>query len=111
LDRVIQRNASASEEMASTSSELASQAEQLRETIAFFRIGDTDERSVTSMKKTAGAIQKEADRRVGEKSGDGSKNDAADRSKTMHDRFDRHETGIGENREDWKDIDTDFERY
>ena len=37
LDQVIQQNASASEEMASTSVELLSQAEQLQQTISFFR--------------------------------------------------------------------------
>jgi methyl-accepting chemotaxis protein len=38
LDQVIQQNASASEEMASTSAELLSQAEQLQNTIAFFKL-------------------------------------------------------------------------
>jgi methyl-accepting chemotaxis protein len=38
LDQVVQQNASASEEMASTSAELLSQAEQLQNTISFFRI-------------------------------------------------------------------------
>ena len=38
LDQVIQQNASASEEMASTSAELLSQAEQLQDTIAFFKL-------------------------------------------------------------------------
>ncbi|MGC9195928.1 MAG: methyl-accepting chemotaxis protein, partial [Syntrophobacteraceae bacterium] len=37
LDQVIQQNAAASEEMASTSVELLSQAEQLQNTIAFFK--------------------------------------------------------------------------
>ncbi|MCD6272713.1 MAG: chemotaxis protein, partial [Deltaproteobacteria bacterium] len=38
LDQVIQQNASATEEMSSASVELAGQAEQLRETAAFFKI-------------------------------------------------------------------------
>ncbi|HYA40787.1 MAG TPA: methyl-accepting chemotaxis protein, partial [Syntrophobacteraceae bacterium] len=38
LDQVVQQNAAASEEMASTSNELLSQAEQLQNTIAFFKI-------------------------------------------------------------------------
>ncbi len=38
LDQVVQQNASASEEMASTSAELLSQAEQLQNTIAFFKL-------------------------------------------------------------------------
>jgi methyl-accepting chemotaxis protein len=40
LDKVTQQNASASEEMSATSEELANQADRLRETISFFRIGD-----------------------------------------------------------------------
>lgn len=40
LDRVIQQNASSSEEMSSTAEELAAQAEQLQEAIAFFKIDD-----------------------------------------------------------------------
>ncbi len=39
LDKVIQQNASASEEMSSTAEELSSQAEELQSTIGFFRIG------------------------------------------------------------------------
>ncbi|MFZ0932428.1 MAG: methyl-accepting chemotaxis protein, partial [Syntrophobacteraceae bacterium] len=38
LDQVVQQNAAASEEMASTSVELLSQAEQLQNTIAFFKL-------------------------------------------------------------------------
>jgi methyl-accepting chemotaxis protein len=38
LDRVIQQNASSSEEMASTSEELSSQAQQLQSTVAFFML-------------------------------------------------------------------------
>jgi len=38
LDRVIQQNASATEEMASTSETLAGQAEQLQQTIGFFKV-------------------------------------------------------------------------
>lgn len=41
LDGVIQQNAGAAEEMASTSEELLGQAEQLKETVGFFRIGDS----------------------------------------------------------------------
>jgi methyl-accepting chemotaxis protein len=40
LDQVIQQNAGASDELSATSVELASQAEQLQESISFFRIGD-----------------------------------------------------------------------
>jgi methyl-accepting chemotaxis protein len=42
LDQVVQQNASASEEMASTSTELLSQAEQLQNTIAFFKINNSN---------------------------------------------------------------------
>lgn len=41
LDKVIQQNASSSEEMSSTSEELSAQAEQLQSAIAFFRIGNS----------------------------------------------------------------------
>ena len=40
LEKVIQQNASASEEMASTPEELSSQSEQLVSALAFFRTGD-----------------------------------------------------------------------
>ncbi|MGE5680975.1 MAG: hypothetical protein ACM34K_08865, partial [Bacillota bacterium] len=46
LNTVIQQNASASEEMASTAEELSSQAEQLIETISFFKVDDSQVRSV-----------------------------------------------------------------
>ncbi|WP_027368595.1 cache domain-containing protein [Desulfocurvibacter africanus] len=39
LDKVVQQNAAASEEMSSTSEELSSQAEQLQQTMTFFKIG------------------------------------------------------------------------
>jgi len=41
LDKVVQSNAGASEEMASTAEELSSQAQQLQSTISFFKIGGT----------------------------------------------------------------------
>jgi methyl-accepting chemotaxis protein len=40
LDQVIQRTASASEEMASMSEELSAQANQLSQTVGFFRLGN-----------------------------------------------------------------------
>jgi methyl-accepting chemotaxis protein len=40
LDRVTQQNASAAEQMAATSAELSSQAQQLQTAVSFFRIGD-----------------------------------------------------------------------
>ncbi len=48
LDHVVQQNASAAEEMASTSTELLAQAEQLQNTIAFFRINDSARGSTIS---------------------------------------------------------------
>lgn len=42
LDKVTQQNAAASEEMSATSVELASQAEQLQNTIAFFALNEDD---------------------------------------------------------------------
>ncbi len=45
LDQVIQQNAAASEELSSTSDELASQAELLQESISFFRISDGQRRA------------------------------------------------------------------
>lgn len=44
LDKVTQQNAAASEQVSATSEELAGQAEQLQNTIAFFRLGDSDRR-------------------------------------------------------------------
>ena len=41
VDELTQRNATAAEEVASTSEELSSQAESLQSLIAFFRIGST----------------------------------------------------------------------
>ncbi|SPF41708.1 Methyl-accepting chemotaxis sensory transducer (fragment) [Syntrophobacter sp. SbD1] len=61
LDQVIQLNASASEEMASTSAELLSQAEQLQNTIAFFKLdgGPAVARiGVAAASKQAKAVQK-----------------------------------------------------
>jgi methyl-accepting chemotaxis protein len=43
LDQVIQQNASASEELSSTAEELSSQAQQLQESVAFFKIEETDQ--------------------------------------------------------------------
>lgn len=40
LDKVVQSNAGASEEMASTAEELSSQAQQLQSSISFFKIDD-----------------------------------------------------------------------
>ncbi len=45
LDQVIQQNASVTEEMASTANELAGQASHLQQVIAFFNIGETDNRA------------------------------------------------------------------
>ncbi len=45
MDQVIQQNAGASEEMSSTGEELASQAEQLQETISFFKVANSGKRS------------------------------------------------------------------
>jgi methyl-accepting chemotaxis protein len=47
LNRVVQQNASAAEEMSSTASALAGEAEAMRSTIAFFRIGRAASRGVT----------------------------------------------------------------
>jgi methyl-accepting chemotaxis protein len=61
LDQVIQQNASASEEMASTSAELLSQAEQLQDTIAFFKVNGGSTVAKTSIAlagKQAKAVQK-----------------------------------------------------
>ncbi len=61
LDQVVQQNAAASEEMASTSVELLSQAEQLQNTIAFFKlnagsaVAKTD---IAAAGKQAKAVQK-----------------------------------------------------
>jgi methyl-accepting chemotaxis protein len=44
LNQVTQQNAAAAEEMATSSEELSSQADQMRDTMAFFRIDDTAKR-------------------------------------------------------------------
>lgn len=44
LDKVIQKNSAASEELAATSEELSAQADQMLDTISFFKIGDTQGR-------------------------------------------------------------------
>ncbi len=48
LDNVTQHNAATSEEIAAVSEELANQAEQLRTTIAFFTIDNTEGKKETS---------------------------------------------------------------
>ncbi len=57
LDQVIQQNASASEEMASTAEELNSQASMLRESISFFKTGNT---AITSTGVTEDVSHKSA---------------------------------------------------
>ncbi|AMY70957.1 HAMP domain-containing methyl-accepting chemotaxis protein [Frigidibacter mobilis] len=52
LDAVIQANASASTEAASVSEQLASQSEQLRGVISFFRLGDDDHASRSSVARS-----------------------------------------------------------
>jgi methyl-accepting chemotaxis protein len=47
---VIQENASAAEEMSSTSEELTGQAEHLRDIIGFFRIDDAVRRKMAELK-------------------------------------------------------------
>jgi len=42
LDTVIQNNASASEEMAATSEELAGQADQMQQTIGYFKLAQRE---------------------------------------------------------------------
>ncbi len=61
LDQVVQQNASASEEMASTSVELLSQAEQLQNTIAFFKLNagsSVAKTGIAAAGKQAKAVQK-----------------------------------------------------
>ncbi len=48
---MIQQNASAAEEMASTSEGLAGQAEQLKATIGFFNIEDSGRKAMTRAKR------------------------------------------------------------
>ncbi len=56
LDQVVQQNASASEEMASMAEELSGQAEQLQSTMAFFRVGESnDSGGVRLLTETRGA--------------------------------------------------------
>jgi len=61
LDQVVQQNASASEEMASTAVELLGQAEQLQNTIAFFKLNGGSAAAKTGIAATgkqAKAVQK-----------------------------------------------------
>ncbi len=61
LDQVVQQNASASEEMASTSVELLTQAEQLQNTIAFFKLNAgyaVAKTGIEAAGKQAKAVQK-----------------------------------------------------
>ncbi|HJE22771.1 MAG TPA: methyl-accepting chemotaxis protein, partial [Methylorubrum populi] len=57
LDKVTQQNASASEQVSATSEELATQAERLQATIAYFRIEGADaagmDQAVTRLRATA----------------------------------------------------------
>lgn len=53
LDQVIQQNSSASEEMASTSVELSSQAQQLQQSMDFFRVEENAVRPVRPMRPRA----------------------------------------------------------
>jgi methyl-accepting chemotaxis protein len=55
LDQVTQQNASASEQISSTSDSLADQAEELQQSIAFFRLADAD-RAVPAQPATRKAI-------------------------------------------------------
>jgi methyl-accepting chemotaxis protein len=52
LDQVIQQNTGAAEEISATSGELAGQAEQLQDTISFFRIETSDAASFQGVKNT-----------------------------------------------------------
>jgi len=66
LDQVIQQNAAASEEVASTSEELSAQAGHLQRTVAFFRIpgGGTRPRSapfIAGQEKKPGQTRVEVD--------------------------------------------------
>jgi methyl-accepting chemotaxis protein len=55
LDKVTQRNASASEQMSATAEELAAQSQQLQSTIAYFRIGETAARPAPARRRPAAA--------------------------------------------------------
>ena len=59
LDQVTQHNAAASEEVSATAGELSSQAEQLRDAISFFRLGEERpvERAVVGLRQKAGAMR------------------------------------------------------
>ncbi len=53
LSQVIQENSASTEEMSSTAEELNSQAESLQATVAFFKIGETAEKSIKKEEKSA----------------------------------------------------------
>lgn len=117
LDLVIQQNASAAEEMASTSEELSGQAEHLRNTIAFFRVGDGTRNFV--MKNSGetfqdtslgGAKAKAADSSPKMKQGNNTRNMSAEKSKPARETsgysFKMDETGKGDD-----EYDSEFEKY
>jgi methyl-accepting chemotaxis protein len=56
LDQVTQQNASASEQISSTSDSLADQAEELQQSIAFFRLGDEDRAAPAATVRKAAVV-------------------------------------------------------
>jgi methyl-accepting chemotaxis protein len=80
LDQVVQHNASASEEMASTSAELLGQAEQLQNTIAFFKFnGGSAVTTDTTSSRRAKTVRKHQAHSVLKKTKGGKHNGGADR--------------------------------
>jgi len=57
LNQVVQQNAGATEEIASTAEELSSQAEQLKTTIAFFKVSEAGAARPQLSGRTAGREQ------------------------------------------------------
>jgi methyl-accepting chemotaxis protein len=122
LEKVIQQNASASEEMAATTEELTGQSDQLMSALSFFRTGEDGRLAVA---RTSVARQEEHADRAPEKAarpdghGTGGRIDAVlDKSSKANGRGvqnrakEAFKTGVNLRlKEKSEDLDTEFERY
>lgn len=115
LDQVIQKNVTLAEEMASTSGELAGQAEHLRDMTEFFTVDDTVRNTGTYPEKSAGAIQKKSGKirarasvRAGAKHKPEDRKNADTAKTKLAVGYDFEVDKAGGN---FDDMDTEFERY
>jgi len=106
LDEVVQRNASASEEMASTSEQLNGQAEELQNTVAFFKINQRD-RSSGQRRSASGTTRTH---RVGATTQKQQANYQRETGLALPE-SDQHLISVGSGGGDSDDGDSDFESY